>query len=362
MKRESNPPDLSGAFPEMPQDCKTALLTAARSVKEEQPMKRASVRTFVIVIAILIAATAIALAAGSLAGWNDFFSGYNGIRVPAQGQAILDATQPKTYAVGPMTFTVKQLLADGHIAMSATDIKTTDGSEALYSNGAYECIGAGTKVISDKYSLPGDTTWLDAAKALKLPLYDVRAILEIDMQYSSGEAMEDPMWNQDGTATYFSMPFTDASRVPSVLPATLFLRVAQYDPNTGEEINKWTSREAIEIPVAGKLESKVYLPVDAQQTNGVKLVSVRADRYATGAYVYAAFSLPADMTEDMMHTLYDMVSFCDESGAELPHGISLSSAIHAEGFPAVLLETMLSLDALPAQMQVNIGDSSVLVK
>ena len=58
-------PDLRAAFPTMPEDCRAALLNAASSAKEEEPMKCKS-PVIILVAAILTLLTTVAIAEG----WN----------------------------------------------------------------------------------------------------------------------------------------------------------------------------------------------------------------------------------------------------------------------------------------------------
>ena len=87
MKRDFDNLNLQDAFPSMPDECRNALMTAARSVKEEEPVKRITVRTRLIAACIIIATAAIAMAAGQIFGWNDFFAAvYGRTRGPQAAQ------------------------------------------------------------------------------------------------------------------------------------------------------------------------------------------------------------------------------------------------------------------------------------
>ena len=207
--------DLRAAFPEMPDDCRTALLFAARSVKEEKKMKRMTFRTVLIAALLIITTMTAALAATGALGWTDFFKTYYNVEVTKPAQDVLNATPEETWQVGPMTFTLRQLLCDGHLAMAATAIRTTDGSPALYCFDPFDslgCNGENGVALSQRLGLDPETTYLDAAKQLNLPLYSPRAILDITGEYMDGEGMEDPLWNEDNTVTYFSMAALDLEK------------------------------------------------------------------------------------------------------------------------------------------------------
>ena len=81
MKREQSSYDLRKAFAPMPEECRQALMDAARSVKEEKPTKRASSRAILIAAIIIVATMAAAFAATQL-GWVDFFGSNYGVTVP----------------------------------------------------------------------------------------------------------------------------------------------------------------------------------------------------------------------------------------------------------------------------------------
>ena len=68
MKRDMDSINLRGAFAPMPEETRNALMNTARSVKEEEPVRRAAISTLCIAVCIIIAATAVAMAAGSIFG------------------------------------------------------------------------------------------------------------------------------------------------------------------------------------------------------------------------------------------------------------------------------------------------------
>ena len=355
---------LKDAFPPMPENCRDALLTAARSVREEQPMKRTSFRAALIVAAILIVTMAAAIAATQM-GWVDFFGHYDNIRVPKAAQETLNATETSTYTVGPLTFTVKQLLADGHIAMSAVQARATDGSEALYSTDEiFDPIGAfGDTALLKHFNLTAETPWVDAAKKLNIPLYGVRALLEINEEYIGGEAMEDPLWNEDGSIVYFNMPATNPETVKDSLPATLYLAVRRYDPATGEEVEKWTDRKDITIPVNGVVESKNYLPEDGKTLLGFTVESVTAERTCAGAYLTLYLTAGEGMNNpDAVHAVIDALTLLDGAGAPLPDGINLSIIPNTDAWPNATIEYHCGVDALPEAIQLKTDDATLTLK
>lgn len=363
MKRDWNEPDLRKAFASIPEECRHALMDAARSVKEEKQVKRAPFLA-VLIAAILMVITMSAAFAAQQVGWADFFSGYHGIAIPKAGEAILNATKPITYQVGPMTFTYQQLLADGRIALSTATVHTTDGTKVLYANDGeiFDAVDAGVDTIRNLYHLKSGTTWVQAAQQLKLPLYGIRAMIEEDEAQSGGEAMIDAMWNEDGSIVCFNMPATNPETVKDNLPVTLYMAVYAFDPATGDELSHWITQEKAEIPVSGMIAEKTYQPQTNATLNGMVLTSVHAEQYVTGVYLFTSFTAPDGMDEDTAQEAVYSLTFLGSEGNELPGGINLSGNANITGWPTVVLESMISAEALPNNLTITDGTVEVPVK
>ena len=78
MKRDMENLNLQDAFKPTPDKCRDALMTAARSVREEEPVRRITVRAVLITACIILATMAIAIAATKTLGWGDFFEIFYG--------------------------------------------------------------------------------------------------------------------------------------------------------------------------------------------------------------------------------------------------------------------------------------------
>ena len=363
MKRDLNSLDFRNAFTPIPTECRQALLDAARSVKEEKQVKRASFRAVLIAAILILVTMAVAFAAQQL-GWVDFFQEYQGIEVPNAAQTLLNATKPITYQVGPMTFTYEQLLADGRIALSTAAVHTTDGAEVLYAYDSeiFDAVDASFGTVRDLYHLKSGTTWVEAAQQLKLPLYGVRALIEVDEAYSGSEAMMDAMWKEDGSIVCFSMPATNPEAVKGSLPVTLYMAVYSFDPATGELLNRWVAREKTEIPISGMIAEKTYQPLTKELLNGLTLTGVRAEQYVTGLYITSSFIAPDGMDEDTTREAAYNVTLLDGKGNELPGGMNLSRAANLDALPTIVLEDMVSAEALPDELILTDGTASVAVK
>lgn len=360
MKHSLDEIDLRAAFREEPESCHRALMHAARSVKEEkQPMKKQTMRTLLIAAVLVLSMLTTAFAAEKLFGWSDYFE-QQGIHTTPQMQSALQM-EPQSYTLGPVTFTVQELVADPYLAMASTKITVADGA-GLVTSEPYDRISrAGYRVTSALEQLGvTDTklTWLEAAKQANLPLYSVRAIIEVDEAYSAGESMEDCLWSMPGSVTYLSEAFLNADALGAELPIRMFLRVAQIDPDTGDEIDKWTAREALTLPVGQLLAEKAYT-ADAPYTmaNGAQLTGIHAGLYVTGAHLTLTWQLPDGTAYDDEFSIWEdgnePILLTDGTFNAFEEGVSLVSSTDYSAWPIVTAEQMINVDALPEVIRVN---------
>ena len=90
MKRNLDELDIRSAFAQEPKACHDALMNAAFSVKEEKTVKKASFRVALVVALIIVATMTVAVAAGNLLGFADFFGGQYGTTVPETAQRVMN--------------------------------------------------------------------------------------------------------------------------------------------------------------------------------------------------------------------------------------------------------------------------------
>lgn len=322
--------------------------------RQKRPVRRLS---FVLAAVLVLALGAFAYAASRF-GWADYYRTQAGIAIPQGAEEAMNASQPRIYQVGPMTFTFQQLLTDGHMVLSSASIHLTEGGAALYApdSNFEEAVDCLSDTVVERYDLPSGTLWTEAASQLNLPLYGVRALVEIDPAYSQAVSMEDSLWNEDGSIVYFSMPLLNAEAAPDPLPATLYMSVIQFDPLAGTMTERWQRREEITLETAPLLEAKTYLPTGQKTLGDITLQSLRAERYVTGTYLSAVFTVPQDMDqEDLIAQLYQ-IKLCDDSGEALPEGLSQSSDVRMDTWPTVMLETSTTLEELPEQLTLIYGE------
>ena len=128
MKRDLDNLNWRGAFPEMPQDCREALLRAARTNREGRPMKKISVT--LIAAALLIAVAAVALAAACTLGWVEFYRQHYDVTLPeSAGENMAATLEPVT--LGDVRLTVHELSSDGHIVLASVAAQAVDAGNVL---------------------------------------------------------------------------------------------------------------------------------------------------------------------------------------------------------------------------------------
>jgi hypothetical protein len=357
--------NLKDAFAPMPETCHTALMDAARSVKEEKEMVRTTLRVALIAAAIIVATMVVAFAATQL-GLIDLFNNTYDVPLPESAQTVLSATEQKTYSVGPLAITLRETLADGHIAYITTQAKTADGSSAL--------IQMGNGSISDRIpdseavrlNVPSGTSFKDAATLANIPLYFVSSYLTIDNHYMDGDEMQDIVWDADGSALLVDMLRTRPDAVPKPLVGSLTLRVRQMDPAASSfaEGKDWQTSENISIPVNGVTAEKTYTPDGGALLAGYTVQSIKAVKTCAGAYLTVSLTAGEGISRKDVWSFYEMLDFKNAQGQSFPQGINLSAGLDNKHWPEATLEIMVSIDALPdaIQMTYKQDGSSITLK
>lgn len=369
MKPEKDDLDLRNAFGPVPEDVEKLVLQTASSVQSAPPQRRRKARTLVIVLALVLSVMLLAAAAASRTGWREFFQDFRYASMPNGAEAAMNISKPLRFEVGPLTFTVNQVLSDGKIAMMATQVTSTDGSKVLCTGDAdpegsrLGSSGDSGKQLAAMLNLDPLTDWPTAARTLGVPLYLVRAILDPDTECCESE-MESYLFDEKGNLTYFSMLSLINTQGMTEMPTTLFLSVSAIDPETGECLETWKNRPNITIPFSPKAEERVYVPTEETYINGFRLENVRAERYVTGAYIYTTLTAPDGATEDSPYEarLYDRLTFYQSDGTRYDDGISLSGNINRDALPTVVVESMISVNTLPKSLYLMLDGELVELK
>lgn len=342
------------------------------SAKEEEPVKKFAVSTALIVVLIVIATLTTALAASALLGWTDFYS----FEIPKTAQEILNATEPKDYQVGPITFTVNELLTDGHIALCSATSHVTDGSSAVLSKEVYDAVGANGdngEALAQKWNLSPDTRWIDAAHIMNLPFYRISISVNVPEECHDGEDMGDAMWDEKGNCVSYYMAALNSLQVGETLPIKLHFQVWQYDPQSIEpqsifedvvdkakEMSYWEDTFEITLTVPAPIAEKTYMPEQPYDfENGLTLNSVTAQQTVAGAYVVGQFTLRDGFNFNDAYS--GELDFLDATGEEIPWGMAESGIIEYDQLPKVEWGAMLNLEVLPEEMVVSLDETTVHV-
>ena len=342
------------------------------SAKEEEPVKKFAVSTALIVVLIVIATLTTALAASALLGWTDFYS----FEIPKTAQEILNATEPKDYQVGPITFTVNELLTDGHIALCSATSHVTDGSSAVLSEEVYDAVGANGdngEALAQKWNLSPDTRWIDAAHIMTLPFYRISISVNVPEECHDGEDMGDAMWDEKGNCVSYYMAALNSLQVGETLPIKLHFQVWQYDPQSIEpqrifedvvdkakEMSYWEDTFEITLTVPAPIAEKTYMPEQPYDfENGLTLNSVTAQQTVAGAYVVGQFTLRDGFNFNDAYS--GELDFLDATGEEIPWGMAESGIIEYDQLPKVEWGAMLNLEVLPEEMVVSLDETTVHV-
>lgn len=314
-------------------------------------MKRASFRVVLIAALIIMSLTAVAFAAGNMLGWSDFYGRWHGSTgVPEGVYEQMQVTEDLSWEVGPLTFTATELLTDGHIAISAIHVRTTDGSAALISGenvsdpvDPLRANGENGRAYAARLGVSENATWIEAAQQLNLPLYRVSADHSMTHPLYEGDMMIDVLINEDGSLTYYCMSMLKTDEVGAELNLPLCLDVVLADSATGETAQRWRDYEqTVTLPVCPVLEQRSYVPDRETIIAGHKLLKVDAVRYVTGAYLTFTYEMGyADVPESAFE-LYEL-ELCDEAGNPLPGGMNLSAKLTF----TIEQEEMIGVETLP---------------
>ena len=367
MKRDMENLNLRDTFKATPDKCRDALMTAARSVREEEPVRRISFRAVLIAACIILATMAIAIAATKTLGWADFFEIIYGDTnvITKEAQAIMDNTEKQTVTVGPVSFTVQSLFADEQQAMATTLITTADGSRALfvtefygndYAVGDNEEFG---EALAKLYGVDPETTWIDTAKKLNCPLYRVAATLHGKDPYDYGGGMLGDLYDEEGNLVYFStrdMYMPDGSSYPlraDPVPMELWVQVNEIDLETGDEIHVGHTVMDVQVPMSLQSEPVEYRIPEDYVVFGLHLDSVKATKTAAGVYLYVDFT-DQDGMKYRKNYMYPV--WTDENGEEYPDGLIMSYYIDTDQWPQVSVNSMIAADSIPERIWFQLLD------
>jgi len=383
VKRDIDQLNLRNAFSPEPDSCHQALMQAACSVREDEPVKKLTFRTALIAALIIAAMMAVAVAAttGGLTNW--FQMHYNAV-LPQAAQDILSATEKTTLEAGPVTFTINELLCDGKIAYLTAEAKLREEGSAILFPDSDDPYGRIGKITAQRLNHPDvseTTTYLEAAQITGLPLYSVAAWMEpLETALGmTGEEMLDGTVQEDGSILLIRMMYFTEDYPGETLPVDVIVRTMELDLSTVEYILKEQHRatEKRDIPVNGVTAEKTYKPeTPVVLSEQFTLTGVTARQTCAGVYVYICADAARTMTlEELWSTNFEW-HLLDEQGNRYPTGASLTSEIlDGDGahfpydvaseeveFRSLQYMRMISADNLPEAFIITDGTVEVTVR
>ena len=360
-KHKQNDLDLKQAFSPMPDDCYQALMHAARSVKEEEPVKKTSFRMVLIAAAILILTMVVALAANEL-GIINFMDRFRA-RLPESALDLMAKTENKTFAVGPLEITLRELLADGRVVMMTAHANKADESPAVLVAGSGDMSDRIPESEAKRLKLPQETTFIEAVRQIKAPLYIVYPYLTIDFELLHGEEMMAEFYAEDGALLQMQMLQTKPDQINETLEAMLTLHVREINPETGEQVEgrDWRVDEKISVPVNKTVTEKSYTPDGNALLDGYTVKSLKAEQTVAGIYLTTqAEAGPGVKRENVYQTLYTW-EYRTVDDKPFPDGISMSGYLVDDAWPVVTLHQMIGLGEFPDVMKLSGIDGISLI-
>ncbi|MBR4458133.1 MAG: hypothetical protein IKS31_04145 [Clostridia bacterium] len=334
------------------------------NAKGEEPVVKKLSATVIIVIALL-AITAVALAAGSLIfGWVDFYKGWYNVDVPDAARLIMTNTDQDTVTLGPVTFTVREKYCDPWTALTSTVVTLNDGTKALLTgNDPFDPIRAnGENGIAAAQRLGVDPalTWAEAARQLDLPLYSVRAVLEVPEELNEDGWMEDMMFNEDGSVTCFCMPLLNGTASGDHVDGQLFLRVQEVNVDDPEnQPEALSTRCPIRIALQLPSETQTYEVHQEYPAAGLTLTSVRAELTPAGVYLFANLTAHEGLTRDDYAESGQWVPVLYSADGK-PYGGGLNLTVYEDmdDWPQLMLMRLHSMDSIPDTMIFALEDDN----
>ena len=364
MKRDMDNLKLRDAFGSMPEETRDALMTAARSVKEEEPVKRATIRTVCIAVCVIVATMAVAMAAGQIFGWNDFFSKDYGADIPKTAQEIMAASEPVSWQEGDVIFTVRERYSDPKLAMISVEARLADGVKGILAADDFtEAIGAygeNSQAVAKRLGVEPSMTWVEAAKELNMPLYSVLATLEIPSEFWGSEEYGDPMFNEDGSLTYFSLQPLNGQITDEEMKAQVYLRTKLVNPeDADDDTNSKEDYVDLTIHMEKAIATAEYIiPADTKVLDAFRIDSIRVELLPSGLHFTTSLTALEGATQEQAQD--DLrLNIVKENGEDYPTGITLTGGFaNLDTWPQITYAQMVTSDQIPDTIHLVFPDAS----
>ena len=142
-------------------------------------------------------------------------------------------------------------------------VKLSDRSNALLTGDEpfdpIRANGENGVAVAQRLGIDPALTWAEAARQLNIPLYSVRAVLEVPEELNEDGWMEDMMFNEDGSVTCFCMPLLNGTAIGDHVDGQLFLRVQEVNVDEPEnQPDALSTRCPIRIALQRPSETQTY--------------------------------------------------------------------------------------------------------
>ncbi|MDO5435073.1 MAG: hypothetical protein Q4G19_01745 [Clostridia bacterium] len=364
MKRDMDDLNLRDAFGPMPEETRDLMMNTARSLKEEEPVKKATFRTVLIAACIIMATMAAAVAAGSVFGWTDFFKNDYGAELPKTAQEIMASCEPVSWQEGDVVFTVRERYSDPRLAMISVEARLAEGVEGILAaddfTDAIGAYGENSAAVAQRLGVDPSMTWAEAAKQLNLPLYSVRAALEIPSELWGGEQYEDPMFNEDGSLTYFSLQPLNGQVSDEEINAKVYLRTKLVNLEDAEDDTNVT-KEYVDLPIHTEKSiamAQYIIPEGTKVLDAFRIDSIQAELLPSGLHFTANLTALDSATQELAFDKL-FVKIVKENGEDYPTGITLSGGFsNLDTWPQIPYTQMISVDQMPEMIRLVFPDAN----
>ena len=364
MKRDMDNLNLRDAFRPMSEETRDLMMNTARSLKEEEPVKKATFRTVLIAACIIMATMAVAVAAGNVFGWTDFFKNDYGADLPKTAQEIMASCEPVSWQEGDVVFTVRERYSDSRLAMISVEARLAEGVEGILAaddfTDAIGVYGENSAAVANRLGVDPSMTWAEAAKQLNLPLYSVRATLETPSELWGGEQYEDPMFNDDGSLTYFSLQPLNGQVSGEEIDARVYLRTKLVNLEDAEDDSNVT-KEYVDLPIHTEKSvtmAEYIIPEDTKVLDAFSIDSIQAELLPSGLHFTTTLTALDSATQEMAFDKL-FVKIVKENGEDYPTGITLSGGFsNLDTWPQIPYTQMISVDQMPETIQLVFPDAN----
>ncbi len=364
MKRDMDNLNLRDAFRPMSEETRDLMMNTARSLKEEEPVKKATFRTVLIAACIIMATMAVAVAAGNVFGWTDFFKNDYGADLPKTAQEIMASCEPVSWQEGDVVFTVRERYSDSRLAMISVEARLAEGVEGILAaddfTDAIGAYGENSAAVANRLGVDPSMTWAEAAKQLNLPLYSVRATLETPSELWGGEQYEDPMFNDDGSLTYFSLQPVNGQVSGEEINARVYLRTKLVNLEDAEDDSNVT-KEYVDLPIHTEKSvtmAEYIIPEDTKVLDAFSIDSIQAELLPSGLHFTTTLTALDSATQEMAFDKL-FVKIVKENGEDYPTGITLSGGFsNLDTWPQIPYTQMISVDQMPETIQLVFPDAN----